>query len=50
VEQAEGGRGGAGNGIWSIKNELQIKLSFKKRKKEKCYLNEIVCGEHLSLC
>ena len=31
VEQLEGGRGGAGNGIWSVKNELQIKLNFKKR-------------------
>jgi hypothetical protein len=26
VEQSEGGWGGAGNGIWSVKNELQIKL------------------------
>ena len=25
VEQSEGGWGGAGNGIWSVKNELQIK-------------------------
>ena len=30
VEQLEGGRGGAGNEIWSIKNELQIKLNKKK--------------------
>jgi hypothetical protein len=30
VEQSEGGWGGAGNGICSIKNELQIKLKFKK--------------------
>jgi hypothetical protein len=29
VEQLEGGRGGAGNGIWSVKNELQIKLNLK---------------------
>jgi hypothetical protein len=27
VEQQEGGWGGAGNGIWSVKHELQIKLS-----------------------
>ena len=27
VEQSEGGWGGAGNGIWSVKNELQIKLN-----------------------
>jgi hypothetical protein len=26
--------GGAGNGIWSIKNELQIKLNLKKEKKK----------------
>jgi hypothetical protein len=26
VEQLEGGRGGARNGIWSVKNELHIKL------------------------
>jgi hypothetical protein len=25
----EGGRGGEGNGIWSVKNELQIKLNLK---------------------
>jgi hypothetical protein len=24
VEQLEGGRGGPWNGIWSVKNELQI--------------------------
>jgi hypothetical protein len=29
VQQLEGGRGGAGNGIWSVKNELQIKLNKK---------------------
>jgi hypothetical protein len=29
VEQLEGGRGGAGNRIWSVKNELQIKLNLK---------------------
>jgi hypothetical protein len=27
VEKLEGGCGGAGNGIWIVKNELQIKLS-----------------------
>jgi hypothetical protein len=27
--------GEAGIGIWSIKNELQIKLNFKTRKKER---------------
>ena len=27
VEQTEG-RWGVGNGIWSVKNELQIKLNF----------------------
>jgi hypothetical protein len=27
VEQLEGGWGEAGNGIWSVKNELQIKLN-----------------------
>jgi hypothetical protein len=31
VEQLEGGRGEAGNGIWSVKNELQIKLNLKKK-------------------
>jgi hypothetical protein len=30
VKQLEGGRGGAGNGIWNVKNELQIKLNLKK--------------------
>jgi hypothetical protein len=30
VEQSESGWGGAGNGTWSVKNELQIKLDFKK--------------------
>ena len=39
VEQSEGGWGGAGNGIWSVKNELQIKLNLKKlEKKEKLVL------------
>ena len=28
VEQLEGGRGGAGNGLWSVKNELQNKIKF----------------------
>ena len=32
VEQLEGGSGGAGNGIWSVKNELKIKLNLKKLK------------------
>jgi hypothetical protein len=27
----EGGWGGAGHGIWSVKNELQIKLIFLKK-------------------
>jgi hypothetical protein len=31
VEQLEGGREGAGNGIWSAKNELQIKLNLNKK-------------------
>ena len=26
VEQLEGGRGGVGNGIWGVKNKLQIKF------------------------
>ena len=30
VEQLEGGWGGAGNGIWSVENELQIELNLKK--------------------
>ena len=30
MEQLEGGWGGAENGIWSVKNELQVKLNFKK--------------------
>jgi hypothetical protein len=30
VEQSEGGWGGAGNGIWTVKNELQINLNLKK--------------------
>jgi hypothetical protein len=29
-EQLGGERGGAGDGIWFIKNELQIKLNLKK--------------------
>jgi hypothetical protein len=29
-EKSDGEWGGVGNGIWSIKNELQIKLIFKK--------------------
>jgi hypothetical protein len=29
-EQLEDGWGGAGNGIWSVKIELQIKLNLKK--------------------
>ena len=29
VKQLEGGRGGAGNGRWNVKNELQIKLNLK---------------------
>ena len=33
VEQLEGGWGGAGNGTWSVKNELQIKLNKKKKRK-----------------
>jgi hypothetical protein len=27
VEQSRSGGGGAGNGLWSVKNELQIKLN-----------------------
>jgi hypothetical protein len=27
VEQSDGGWGEAGNGIWSVKNKLQIKLN-----------------------
>jgi hypothetical protein len=30
VEQSEGKWGGAGNGIWSIKKELQIKFNLKE--------------------
>jgi hypothetical protein len=30
VEQLEGGRGGVGNGIWSIKNKLKNKIKFVK--------------------
>ena len=30
MEHSEGGWGGAGNGIWSVKNELKIKLNLKK--------------------
>jgi hypothetical protein len=29
VEQSEGGWEGVRNGMWSVKNELQIKLNFK---------------------
>jgi hypothetical protein len=32
MEQSEGGWGGVGNEIWSLKDELQIKLNFKKEK------------------
>jgi hypothetical protein len=38
VEQSDGGWGRAGNGIWSIKNELQTKLNFKKRSEHKVIL------------
>jgi hypothetical protein len=31
VGQLGCGQGGTGNGIWSIKNELQIKLNLKNR-------------------
>jgi hypothetical protein len=31
VEQLQGGRVGAGNGIWSLKNELQIKIYLKNK-------------------
>ena len=34
VEQSEGGCGGVGNEIWSVKHELQIKLNLEKKKKE----------------
>jgi hypothetical protein len=34
VEQSEGGCGSSGNGIWSVKNELQIKLNLKKKRKK----------------
>jgi hypothetical protein len=30
VEQLKSRWGGVGNGIWSVKNELQIKLNFLK--------------------
>jgi hypothetical protein len=30
LQQSEGGWGGAGDGIWSVKNELKIKLKNKK--------------------
>ena len=30
VEQLEGGRSGVENGIWHLKNELQIKLNLKR--------------------
>jgi hypothetical protein len=30
VEQLEGGWGWAGNGLWSVKNELQIKWKKKQ--------------------
>ena len=30
VEQSEDGWGEVENGIWNVKNELQIKLNFKK--------------------
>jgi hypothetical protein len=30
MEELEGGRGGAENGIWSVKSELQIKVNLKK--------------------
>ena len=30
VEQSEGGCGGVGNEIWSVKHELQIKLKINK--------------------
>jgi hypothetical protein len=38
VEQSEAGWGGAGNGIWSLKNELQIKLKRVRACGIKCVL------------
>ena len=35
VKQLEGERRGAGNGIWILKNELQIKLKLKNKNKNK---------------
>jgi hypothetical protein len=32
VKQSEGGRGGVGNGIWSVEDGLQVKLNLKNRK------------------
>jgi hypothetical protein len=34
VEQSEGGWGSAGNRIWSVKNELQLKFNVKKKEIE----------------
>jgi hypothetical protein len=49
VEQLEGGSGGAGNKIWNIKHELQIKLNLEKRKKEMLtlsfFLKKEMCTE-----
>jgi hypothetical protein len=30
VEESDGAWGGVGNGVWSVKNELQIKLKINK--------------------
>jgi hypothetical protein len=37
MEELEGGWGGAGNGIWSVKNELSIKLIKKKPSQRKAW-------------
>ena len=34
VEQSEGRWGRAGNGIWSVKNELQVKLKNNNKEKK----------------
>jgi hypothetical protein len=33
VEQSKSGWGGAGNGLWGVKNQLQVKLNLKIKKK-----------------
>jgi hypothetical protein len=42
--QSKGGWGGAGNGLWSVKNELKNKISKKLRFKKQQGLQRWLSG------